>query len=65
MSEEPAAPQSVPPDSHPPPKETRIRECPHCRSKEVAPVGRVTTTQAAIRVDFRGHDCSTGFVLLR
>ena len=55
--------QAIPPD--PLLKETLLRQCPHCLSKEVSPVGRVTTTKAAIRVDFRCHDCSTRFVLLR
>jgi DNA-directed RNA polymerase subunit RPC12/RpoP len=46
-------------------KETRMRQCPHCLSAVVAPLGRVTASIAQVRVDYQCHECSKAFVLLR
>jgi DNA-directed RNA polymerase subunit RPC12/RpoP len=67
------AEQEVPPEMRtelfpmgpPPLTETHVRRCPHCLSDEVAPTGRVTVILTQVRVEYRCHDCSNEFVLLR
>ena len=53
----------MPNSSPPPPKETRERICPQCRSADILALGRVLADNTGIRSTYRFRACDKEFLL--